>query len=122
MLQPGTRMRLMEIISCGSVWLGAVPPRMGTGQPPQSESRIGFAGYPLRIAQDLPTLITFAFRSQTGHNARILYNLLEDVSSILFESGFALLPDSFTWSAQLRPVRPKSAGGTREHKRISMRG
>lgn len=122
MLQPGTRMRLMEIIGCGSVWLGAVPPRMGTGSAPMTEARIGFAGYPVRIVQDLPLLITAPFRSQTGHNARILYNLLEDVASILFESGFVLLPDGFTWQAQIKPISPRSAGGTKKHRRVSMRG
>lgn len=118
MLPPGTRRRILGLIAHAGLWLGVVPPVMGTGREPMTESRIGFSGYPIRIVQDLPVLAGGAFRSLTGHNARILYNLLEDVASILFEYGFYLQPDGFTWRKELAPV---STGGTKRNRRVLAR-
>lgn len=95
----------LEVRRAGS-WLRDFPQHMADGPQPQYASMVGLDGYPYMFRMDdLPTLINCSFRTARGHNARKMYNLLEDMAGMLAECGVSLQLDSFGWDAsRIRPL------------------
>ena len=94
---PEIRERYFRMLNYAMPWLRHVPDRLGSGERPQTESSFGFSGHPMFRVEDLTDLLSLDFGSQRGHYARQIYNLLEDISSVLALYGFDLRPDGFSW-------------------------
>ncbi len=88
-------------------WLQDVPAHMRVHETCQYASTIGLDGFPLICLEDFCEMMYCPFRSARGHYARMLYNLLEDISNVLWQCGLDLQPFSFTWDAnRIAPMPP----------------
>ena len=85
-----------------------VPPVMRAGRDTQFAytAQIGIDGYREILLEDFDALMRSPFRSARAHYARKLYNLLEDISTILNELSFELEPNRFMWDMnRIQPIR-----------------
>ncbi len=105
-LPQGTSQRILTLIRNADHWLAAFPVRMSRLQQPNQISIVGMDCYPLFQLEDFDLLLDCPFRSKRGHNARLMYNLLEDISAVLETCGFHLALDSFLWDAADPLVHP----------------
>ncbi len=104
------RIRYMAMIQPAGQWLGAMPHYFRSDTPPGFKSYIGLSGMEIFVMEDLPSLIVCPFRSVRGHYARMMYNLLEDITGLMVDYGLELKLDSFEWnSAIIQPMQPKAA-------------
>ncbi len=88
-------------------WLQDVPTYMRVRDTYQYASVIGLDGYPLIRLEDFCEMMNCPFRSARGHYARMLYNLLEDASNVLWQCGLDLQPFGFTWdTSRIEPMPP----------------
>lgn len=103
---PEIRERYFRMLNYAMPWLRHVPERIASGYQPATESSFGFYGQPLFRIEDLDQMMTLPFGSQRGHYARQVYNLLEDISSVLNQYGFDLRPDDFAWQSDVVEQMP----------------
>ena len=112
-LQQGISGQLLLLIDQARLWLRAFPPRMRVTEEAQySISTLGFDGYPLFRMDDFLQLMDCPFRSMRGHYARMMYNLMEDVSSLLASQGIDLTLSGFVWDT--RVIRPMNEPSTQQ--------
>ena len=98
-LAKGTARQVLGLIGNADGWLRAFPPRMAAQERPVHISNIGVDGYPLFQLEDFDRLLQCEFRSTRGHYARLMYNLIEDISALLDARGFRLTLTSFGWDS-----------------------
>lgn len=96
-IQPQVRLAYMATVEHARGWIRGMFPCLRAGQNARYSCRIGIDGFPLFMLEDIEVLMSCPFRSARGHYARMMYNLLEDISTELFSAGFDLRPDSFSW-------------------------
>lgn len=90
--------RYRQEVEHAAWWLRTMPLHMAAGAQPQFASMVCLDKWPEPYRfDDLPELINCPFRSERGHYARMLYNLLEDVAGMLAGCGIDLRLDSFQW-------------------------
>lgn len=104
LLPRGTEQRILSLIHGADSWLGGFPLRMARKPYPDQISTIGLDGCSLFQLEDFDLLLACPFRSTRGHYARLMYNLLEDISAVLASCGFTLTLDSFGWNTDDRLV------------------
>lgn len=87
-------------------WLQTFPLHMGDTEHIRYVSRVGLDGLPeIYRINDLPQLVNCPFGTMRGHYARMMYNLLEDISGMMARYGISFSLDSFAWQAQqIRPL------------------
>ena len=98
-LAKGTARQVLGLIAQADGWLRAFPPRMAALDRPVHIANIGVDGYPLFQMEDFNLLLQCEFRSTRGHYARLMYNLIEDISALLDARGFRLTLTSFGWDS-----------------------
>lgn len=106
-LPADTAWRTLALIEQSRPWLPSVPPRMTTGEDTVSEYTFCFAGYnPFRM-EDMIQLMDCPFRTMRGHYVRLVYGLMESISSLLLNSGVDLQPGGFRWDERIiQPLTP----------------
>lgn len=98
----GVVTRYRQEVARAAWWLRTMPLHMAAGNRPQFSAVVCLDNFPEPfVFDDLPALINCAFRSERGHYARMMYNLLEDVAGMLAASGIDLRLDSFQWDHQV---------------------
>ncbi len=120
-LARGTGLRIIECIEAADRWLWNFPPRMSAREEPEMISVIGLDSYPLFQLEDFEQLLQCTFRSTRGHFARLMYNLLEDISATLARCGFTLALDRFGWDPadpMIRPWQPEQPAEQPKRKRF----
>ncbi len=111
-LGKGTAQRVLNLIERADPWLRTFPMRMCCKPQPDDISMIGVDGYPLFQMEDFDALMTCEFRSIRGHNARLMFNLLEDISAVLGREGCDLTLKGFGWhNERIQPDMPDSTAG-----------
>ena len=118
LLPKGTQQRVLAKIREADAWLAGFPLRMACKQYPDSVSTVGLDGCSLFQLEDFHQLLDCPFRSIRGHYARLMYNLLEDISAVLSSCGYSLTLESFGWNADDPLVRQVN-GLQREPKKKS---
>lgn len=94
----GMVVRYQQEVRRAGWWLNSMALHMAAGGQPEFISRVCLDGWPEPfLFEDLPQLINAPFRSQRGHYARLIFNLLEDVAGMLAACGIDLQLDSFQW-------------------------
>lgn len=90
--------RYQQEVHRASWWLNSLPLHMSAGPQPLYAAMIGLDGCPEMFRMDDPhALINCPFRTERGHYARMMYNLLEDVAGMLARCGLDLRLDCFRW-------------------------
>lgn len=108
-LRKGSAQRVLALIERADPWLRTFPLRMCCKPQPDAVSLIGVDGYPLFQMEDFTSLMTCEFRSIRGHNARLMFNLLEDVAAVLSKEGCNLTLTGFGWHNEyIRPEPPET--------------
>ena len=87
-------------------WLQDVPGYMRVRENAQYASIIGLDGFPLFRMEDFCEMMSCPFRTARGHYARMVYNLLEDISTLLLQCGLDLQLFSFNWDERLIAPMP----------------
>ena len=105
-LPGGTARRILDHIRGADTWLAGFPIRMRCRPQPEQISIVGLDSYPLFQLEDIDQLLCCPFLSKRGHNARLMYNLLEDISAELGKCGFSLSLYSFFWNSADPLVKP----------------
>ena len=117
LLPAGTSQRVLTLIRNADPWLTGFPVRMSKLPQPRQVSIVGLDCYPLFQLEDFDLLLDCPFLSKRGHNARLMYNLLEDISAVLETCGFHLSLDSFLWDASDPVVHQVEKFGTEPEKK-----
>lgn len=79
-------------------WLNSMKLHMAANPQPMYASIVCLDGWPEPFRfDDLPLLVNAPFRSERGHYARMMFNLLEDIAGMLAGCGVDLQLDSFQW-------------------------
>ena len=107
---PRVIMTYMATVEHARGWIRGMFPCMRAGQNARYCCRIGIDGFPIFLLEDLQELMNCPFRSARGHYARMMYNLLEDISTEFYQAGFDLRLDGFSWD-QNRNVPTKVTEG-----------
>lgn len=103
------RIRYLNLVNYARPWLRNVPLHLcsGDGSDSMTQYSFGFCGYPLLRIDDMPLLLDSPFRTTRGHYARLVYGLMEDVSTLLLPCGINLLPYDFLWDPKrIQPLIP----------------
>ncbi len=116
-LAKGTARQALNLIAQADGWLRAFPPRMAALDRPIHISNIGVDGYPLFQLEDFDRLLQCEFRSTRGHYARLMYNLIEDISALLDARGFRLTLNSFGWDGAQIAAQQAEAQARQEQAR-----
>ena len=105
-LQRGCHRQVIALMDGAKLWLREFPHYMRVNEQPETIAHLGFDGYSqmFRI-DDFMQLMSCPFRTKRGHYARMMYNLLEDISTILLTQGIDLKPDGFTWMEGVQPLQ-----------------
>ena len=112
---PRVIMQYMATINHARGWLKDMYACIRLGESARYTCRIGIDGFPLFLMEDIQGLMDCPFRSARGHYARMMYNLLEDISTEFYHEGFNLWPEGFAWDANRNTPTQITDGKTPWH-------
>lgn len=104
--------RLLEYADHEATWLSAVPSHLQLpyDRAPRFESRVGVAGYPLVICDDIPQMIRMSFMDGMGRAARKLCCMMEDIAELMAPYGISLYLNGYGCDDnRIKPVETHTA-------------